>query len=250
MLAFGSGRTASRAPRPRERRVGSALAASITPEPVLRSRWGRTSLDVPTPSADGRGRSSASATFEPFDDSFNRAGVGRQLVGVSRALGARLSGLSHFDVSPGMLANVPHCHSAEDELFVVLDGDGALELWTRAQHAGRRGAVAARVTSSRGRREPASRTPSGGRRRPRLLGYSDFHPSDMCFYPRSQKISLGGLGIRFRITALDYCDGEDEPRGRGAASIHELLVVTGKGGVGKTTVAAALGVAAARADCA
>ena len=30
-----------------------------------------------------------------------------------------------------------------------------------------------------------------------MLGYSDVHPSDACFYPRSQKVSLGGLGIRF-----------------------------------------------------
>src|SRR5437868_13300495 len=38
------------------------------------------------------------------------------------------TGLNHVRVPPGML-NVPlHCHSAEEELFVVLEGSGSLEL--------------------------------------------------------------------------------------------------------------------------
>ena len=31
--------------------------------------------------------------------------------------------------APGKLVNPPHCHSAEEEIFVVLEGEGTLELW-------------------------------------------------------------------------------------------------------------------------
>src|SRR5262249_35837101 len=58
-----------------------------------------------------------------------RAGLDRVVRFVGEAAGARDSGLSHFVVAPGALSNVPHCHSTEEELFVVLDGDGTVELW-------------------------------------------------------------------------------------------------------------------------
>ena len=41
-----------------------------------------------------------------------------------------------------------------------------------------------------------------------MLGYSDHHPGDICFYPRSQKINFCGLGITARIERVDYTDGE------------------------------------------
>ena len=55
----------------------------------------------------------------------------------------------------------------------------------------------------------------------RMLGYSDFHPSDACFYPRSQKVALGGLGIRFAVTqrrTTSTARSEHGPRRRRPAS--------------------------------
>jgi uncharacterized cupin superfamily protein len=44
------------------------------------------------------------------------------------AAGSEQTGLKQVRVPPGKLGVPPHCHSAEEELFVVLDGDGWLEL--------------------------------------------------------------------------------------------------------------------------
>ena len=41
------------------------------------------------------------------------------------------------------------------------------------------------------------------------LGGWEHEAFDACFYPRSQKVSLRGLGVRFRIAQLDYFDGEE-----------------------------------------
>ncbi len=39
--------------------------------------------------------------------------------------------------------------------------------------------------------------------------YSTNEPADMCFYPRSGKISMRGLKTVFRIQRVDYWDGEE-----------------------------------------
>ena len=45
------------------------------------------------------------------------------------AAGSERTGLAHFVVPPGQLMNPPHVHSAEEEIFVVLDGSGTLLLY-------------------------------------------------------------------------------------------------------------------------
>ena len=47
------------------------------------------------------------------------------------------TGIRHAEVFPGKLNAPPHCHSAEEEIFVVLEGDGHVLLW---EEDGRRGA--------------------------------------------------------------------------------------------------------------
>ena len=72
---------------------------------------------------------------------------------LGRAAGSKRTGLRHSEVLPGKLNAPPHCHSAEEEVFVVLDGDGALLLWEKetvaanwevTEQAVRRGSVVAR----------------------------------------------------------------------------------------------------------
>src|SRR5271167_768094 len=48
-----------------------------------------------------------------------------------RAAGATATGLNHVVLSATEHGAPAHCHSREEELFVVLEGDGVLELWAR-----------------------------------------------------------------------------------------------------------------------
>jgi uncharacterized cupin superfamily protein len=41
------------------------------------------------------------------------------------------------------------------------------------------------------------------------LAYGTRDPADICFYPRSSKIAIRGLGLVARLERLDYWDGED-----------------------------------------
>ena len=49
-------------------------------------------------------------------------------------------------LAPGARGSVPHCHSEEEEVFVILEGDGALHLWPSPRAA---------QTASRTRRSPS-----------------------------------------------------------------------------------------------
>jgi uncharacterized cupin superfamily protein len=53
---------------------------------------------------------------------------GRRRRDLARAAGSRWTGLRHIELDAGVLSAPPHCHSAEEEIFVVLEGDGVLEL--------------------------------------------------------------------------------------------------------------------------
>ncbi len=130
---------------------------------------------------------------------------------LGRAAGSVKTGLRLFDVPAGKLLNPPHAHSAEEEIFVVLDGTGTLELWPRApsggehqQHSLRRGSVVARPAGSG--RAHALRADANGLR---VLAYGTRDPRDVTYYPRSGKVNIRGIGLVGRIEVLDYWDGED-----------------------------------------
>ena len=42
-----------------------------------------------------------------------------------------------------------------------------------------------------------------------FLAYGTREKGDVCFYPRSQKVLLRGVGAWLKTEALDYWDGED-----------------------------------------
>ena len=88
---------------------------------------------------------------------------------LARAAGSERTGLKHVTVSPGKLSAPPHCHSAEEDLFVVLEGEGTLEL-----------------------------TPAPGR-----------EPSPATEPAELDKVFLRGVGLIARLKPLGYWDGED-----------------------------------------
>jgi uncharacterized cupin superfamily protein len=133
----------------------------------------------------------------------DRGPVHRTRRDLARAAGSRLSGLRHVAVAPGRRSSVRHCHSHDDELFVVLDGDGALLLGDE-RHAVRPGSILARPPATGVAH--AFEAGDGGLV---LLAYGTREPADTCWYPDSQKVSFRGLGVIGRLEPLDYWDGEE-----------------------------------------
>jgi len=136
------------------------------------------------------------------------ATVGRRVRDLGRAAGSRRTGLRHAEVLPGKLNAPPHCHSAEDEIFIVLSGEGHLLLWERGgveEHEVRAGSVIARPAGT-----GVSHAFRSGDDGLTVLMYGTREPSDICFYPRSGKVFFIGLGLIARLgKPLDYWDGED-----------------------------------------
>ena len=138
----------------------------------------------------------------------NGATVGRRNRDPGRAAGSSRTGLRHAEVLPGKLNVAPHCHSAEEEIFVVLDGEGDLLLWEAdgvTEHAVQRGSVVARPPGS-----GIAHSFRAGEQGMTLLMYGTRDPNDICFYPRSGKVFFRGVGLIARLgESLDYWDGED-----------------------------------------
>ena len=142
---------------------------------------------------------------EPFER--DQETIGRRLRDLGEAAGSQRTGLRLSEVFPGKLNAPPHCHSAEEELFVVLEGDGALLLWEDGEvteQAVRTGSVVARPAGT-----GVAHAFRGGEAGMTLLMYGNRDPNDICFYPRSGKVMLRGVGVVGRLEQLDYWDGED-----------------------------------------
>ena len=128
--------------------------------------------------------------------------VARTRRNLGRAARSERTGLQHVTVPPGKLAVPPHCHSAEEEIFVVLNGDGYLllghdETPVHAGHVVSRPAATGIAHSFR-----------GGENGLTYLAYGTREPNDIAYYPRSNKIAFRGVGVVGRIERLDYWEGE------------------------------------------
>jgi uncharacterized cupin superfamily protein len=136
-------------------------------------------------------------------------------VDLADAAGSVASGLNLVTISPGKIAAPPHCHSAEEEIFVVLDGDGTLELVPspRARDRGheeehiavRAGHVVARPPGTQ-----IAHAFRGGDRGMQVLMYGWRDTNDITYYPRSNKLAFRGIGLIARLEPLGYWDGEPE----------------------------------------
>jgi uncharacterized cupin superfamily protein len=140
---------------------------------------------------------------------------GRRRRDLARAAGSRWTGLRVLEMDAGVLSGPPHCHSAEEEIFVVLDGDGALELTPASPgpdkssdptetHPVRRGSVVARPPGT-----GVAHAFRAGDAGLTVLAWGTRDPNDICWYPRSKKIFWRGVGVVGRIEPLDYWEGEE-----------------------------------------
>jgi uncharacterized cupin superfamily protein len=135
---------------------------------------------------------------------------GRRRRDLGRAAGSRWTGLRHIELDAGALSGPPHVHSAEEEILVVLEGDGTLELTPSMPpgaepelHPVRKGSVVARPAGT-----GVAHAFRAGDSGMTLIAWGTRDPKDICWYPRSQKMFWRGVGVVGRIEQLDYWEGE------------------------------------------
>jgi uncharacterized cupin superfamily protein len=132
---------------------------------------------------------------------------------LAAAAGSRQTGLNLTVLPAGEEGAPAHCHSAEEEVFVVLEGEGTLTLMpsparaaTGANEEGhelRRGHVVARPPGT-----GMAHLFTAGDAGITYLSYGTREPNDILYYPRSNKFFLKGIGLIGRVEPLDYYDGE------------------------------------------
>jgi uncharacterized cupin superfamily protein len=132
-----------------------------------------------------------------------RPRVARTRRNLGRAAGSVATGIQHVEVFPGRESAPAHCHSLEEEIFVILDGDGAVVLGSEETPV-RAGHVVARPAGT-----GVAHVFRAGAAGLTYLAYGMRNPGDVCYYPRSGKVAFRGIGLIGRLGRLDYWDGED-----------------------------------------
>src|SRR5690242_13892781 len=132
-----------------------------------------------------------------------RPRVARTRRNLGRAAGSVTTGIQHVQVVPGKESAPAHCHSLEEEIFVILQGDGVVVLG-HEEHPVRAGHVVARPAGT-----GIAHVFRAGSSGLTCLAYGMRDPGDVCYYPRSGKLAFRGVGVIARLESLDYWDGED-----------------------------------------
>ena len=201
VLAFGQRVYAENCYHPHTERVwaGPTVVAAEGP----RDMWQLDAEAGPLPFPEPTERTANIVNVENVEAAEHGEGETRRAArDLARTAGSVRTGLRHITVVPGMLGCPPHCHGAEEEIFVVLDGEGVCLLGDE-QHPVGRGHVLGRPPGTGVAH--AFRAGSGGLT---YLAYGTRQPNDICYYPRSNKIAWWGVGVIGRIERLDYWDGE------------------------------------------
>jgi uncharacterized cupin superfamily protein len=111
------------------------------------------------------------------------------------------AGLNHGILEEGSLPCPPHWHGFEEEIFVVLGGEG--EAWLGDERFPiRRGHVLVCPPAS-----GISHALCGGPGGLEYLGFGTRVPGDYAWFPRSNKLSFRN-GIVLRVEKADYFEGE------------------------------------------
>jgi uncharacterized cupin superfamily protein len=130
-----------------------------------------------------------------------RASIDRDL---GRSAGSERTGLCHVEVAAGKQGAPHHCHSAEEEIFVILEGGGTLRLGDE-QAPIRAGHVLGRPPGTR-----VAHSFRAGEKGMTYLAYGTREVNDIAYYPDSDKVNFRGIGLITRLERLDYWDDEPE----------------------------------------
>lgn len=128
---------------------------------------------------------------------------------------SELAGMAWDRIAAGRLGTRPHCHSEEEEIFVILEGSATLYLEpaplkvergvVAEQHELRPGHVVVRPPGT-----GIAHSFHAGEDGCAMLVYGTRKPNDMAFMLRSNKIFFRGLGLVARVEPLAYSDGEPD----------------------------------------
>jgi uncharacterized cupin superfamily protein len=132
-----------------------------------------------------------------------RPRVARTRRNLGRAVGSITTGLQHVEVVPGKYSAPAHCHSLEEEIFVIIAGDGVDVLGDEETPVGPGHEI------SRPAGTGISHVFRAGNAGLTYLAYGMRNPADVCYYPRSGKLAFRGIKLVARLERLDYWDGED-----------------------------------------
>ena len=128
-------------------------------------------------------------------------------------IGARHLGYNLTVLPPGKVQCPFHCHHGEEEMFLILEGEGELRFGD-ARYPIRKHDV---IACPPGGPEVAHQIVNTGAETMRYLALSTLVPVDACEYPDSGKVSIvtgnrGDRGLRKMFRAenvMDYYDGEE-----------------------------------------
>jgi uncharacterized cupin superfamily protein len=214
-IAFGERRRTEvgRLPRSGLVRVGGHWGALGERPDVFAREAAAGPIAVQGPPAP-RPREIVNVAAVPADDR-DRGEFGALLRNIGVAIGSRTTGMRHATIAPGRLNAPPHTHNAEEEMFVVLDGDGTLLLYdldgaVTDEIAVRAGHVVARPAAT-----GVAHTFRGGEAGMTVLSYGQRKGEDVAWYPRSSKLAFRGFGgggviggIVVKVERAGFWDGE------------------------------------------
>jgi uncharacterized cupin superfamily protein len=156
-------------------------------------------------------------TITTFDDVEENGLYTSSRAFVGSRIGARKIGYNLTVLPPGKVQCPFHSHHGEEEMFLILDGEGELRFGDRRYPLRRHDVVACPT----GGPEVAHQIINTGTVPLRYLALSTIEAIDICEYPDSGKVGVGADGPdgghahwRFRAAdgRVDYYDGEPNER--------------------------------------
>lgn len=136
---------------------------------------------------------------------------------VGAAIGAKDLGAMYMQVQPGKRAFPYHCHHGNEEMFIILEGEGTYR-YCDAEYAIRAGSVCG---APRGGQQTAHQIINTGDKVLKYLSISTKNDPDVCEYPDSGKFAAIAVGdgndfqtanlrsLHRTEDGLGYFDGED-----------------------------------------
>jgi len=200
MLAFGmrAYNTGTLLPRAGTVRMDPAW---VDASPDMRHPWEREAAAGEPPVGEVSPRPAHIVHFSAATRLDVKASIDRDL---GRSAGSERTGLCHVEVAAGKQGAPHHCHSAEEEIFVILEGGGTLRLGEE-QAPIRAGHVLGRPPGT-----GVAHSFRAGDEGLTYLAYGTREPNDIAYYPDSDKVNFRGIKLITRLERLDYWDGEPE----------------------------------------